>query len=637
MKRRFLFALFALMLVVCGAIRPVDAKIPVEHLGAFAALPILHEGRIKPLDSFARLHYRAVTGADGSRAEALEWLATLLFDPATAMGQKIFRLPHADWVHRLGLQPEKTEHYALEDLIAAFLRQQTEINRLLTSDPKKLTADGREILRFFATVDDARQYSGALSLILPITMKLPPKAYRDLDLPADQPLDVLQLLRLKPDITASLQQLLAAKGEDLARYTEEEQQTAELAYQLRLLESIGENNQLFRVLPSPWSEDKNWYAPWEMQRLSLMAPAIKPALQAWQNAAKAWREGQLQEWGQAVATLQNYALTARPQEVRPLALWLEITKNRYDPVLLSLALLSLWGILGLLRGAKGNKFVSVLDRSRLLALIGATVILGCGIAARMVILLRPPVSTLYESILFVGFASLVLGLLLARKRRDGTMIGAVIAILLLVASLAFGPDGDHLVMLTAVLNTNFWLATHVVCITLGYAAALVAGVMAHLILWRQGGATVPANNRDEGLRLTALVALLFTSVGTMLGGIWADQSWGRFWGWDPKENGALLIVLWLIWLLHSRLAGQLRAHAFAAGMSAIVIIVALAWFGVNLLGVGLHSYGFTDHAAWSLGIFCLMDLGLILYLWRRAILFGKLQKRAVTGCDLREN
>ena len=89
-------------------------------------------------------------------------------------------------------------------------------------------------------------------------------------------------------------------------------------------------------------------------------------------------------------------------------------------------------------------------------------------------------------------------------------------------------------------------------------------------------------------------------MGTVLGGIWADQSWGRFWGWDPKENGALLIVLWLIWVLHGRVSGQLKQLAVLAGLAYLSVIVALSWFGVNLLSVGLHAYGFTDSAAYGL-------------------------------------
>jgi cytochrome c biogenesis factor len=99
---------------------------------------------------------------------------------------------------------------------------------------------------------------------------------------------------------------------------------------------------------------------------------------------------------------------------------------------------------------------------------------------------------------------------------------------------------------------------------------------------------------------TLCFGLLFSFIGTVLGGIWADQSWGRFWGWDPKENGALLIVIWCIILLHARYWGNIRGFGVAQGAVFGAIVVSLAWFGVNLLNVGLHSYGFTTGAATKL-------------------------------------
>ena len=107
---------------------------------------------------------------------------------------------------------------------------------------------------------------------------------------------------------------------------------------------------------------------------------------------------------------------------------------------------------------------------------------------------------------------------------------------------------------------------------------------------------------------TALVALLFAVAGTILGGIWADQSWGRFWGWDPKENGALLLVLWLLLVLHGRVAKKIRAIGTATCLVVGNVVVAITWFGVNLLNVGLHSYGFTESIAVNLAAFCSIEL-----------------------------
>ncbi len=122
----------------------------------------------------------------------------------------------------------------------------------------------------------------------------------------------------------------------------------------------------------------------------------------------------------------------------------------------------------------------------------------------------------------------------------------------------------------------------------------------------------PEQTLFKNIHSAALLALFFAGIGTVLGGIWADQSWGRFWGWDPKENGALLIVLWLIWVLHGRISGQLKHQGTLYGLCFLSVILALSWFGVNLLGVGLHAYGFTDSATWSLGLFTIVEIAFIL-------------------------
>ena len=105
-----------------------------------------------------------------------------------------------------------------------------------------------------------------------------------------------------------------------------------------------------------------------------------------------------------------------------------------------------------------------------------------------------------------------------------------------------------------------------------------------------------------------LVALFFMLFGTILGGIWADQSWGRFWGWDPKENAALLIVMWQVLIIHLRTTGTIKSLEFALGMIISNIFLVFGWFGVNLLGEGLHSYGFTDSIATNIALFILFEL-----------------------------
>ena len=106
-------------------------------------------------------------------------------------------------------------------------------------------------------------------------------------------------------------------------------------------------------------------------------------------------------------------------------------------------------------------------------------------------------------------------------------------------------------------------------------------------------------------------ATLLSFVGTVLGGIWADQSWGRFWGWDPKENGALLIVIWNALILHARWGGMVKQRGMAVLAVLGNIVTAWSWFGTNLLGVGLHSYGFNKTLAALCTYWWVSQVGLI--------------------------
>lgn len=215
---------------------------------------------------------------------------------------------------------------------------------------------------------------------------------------------------------------------------------------------------------------------------------------------------------------------------------------------------------------------------------------------------RPPVTNLYSSAVFIGWAAVGLGLLL--ERFVGFGFGLLVSTISGIATLLVAKGletGDTMNVLQAVLDTNFWLATHVITITLGYSATFIA--MLFGILYIFAGLFTPAlRNAQLAKRLTGLIygttcfALLLSFVGTILGGIWADQSWGRFWGWDPKENGALLIVIWTALILHARWGGLVKARGLAVLATLGGMVTVWSWFGTNLLGAGLHSYGFMEGA-----------------------------------------
>jgi ABC-type transport system involved in cytochrome c biogenesis permease subunit len=178
----------------------------------------------------------------------------------------------------------------------------------------------------------------------------------------------------------------------------------------------------------------------------------------------------------------------------------------------------------------------------------------------------------------------------------------------------------------AVLDTQFWLATHVVCITLGYATTFIAGLIgARYIIQGVLSPSLPTAESKAMVRMIYGVlcfAIFFSFVGTVLGGLWADDSWGRFWGWDPKENGALIIVIWNALVLHARWDGMVKDRGLAVLSIGGIIAVAWSGFGVNQLNVGLHSYGFTSGVVIGVGITwavsaTLMVLGsLPKHLWR---------------------
>jgi len=166
-----------------------------------------------------------------------------------------------------------------------------------------------------------------------------------------------------------------------------------------------------------------------------------------------------------------------------------------------------------------------------------------------------------------------------------------------------------------VLDSNFWLGTHVVAVSTGYAATFLSGMLGLIYIFR--GVFTRSLDRATADSLARMVygivcfATLFSFVGTVLGGIWADQSWGRFWGWDPKENGALIIVLWNALILHARWGGMVRQRGLMCLAVFGNIVTSWSWFGTNMLGIGLHSYGFTEAAFWWLSAFVLSQLAVI--------------------------
>ena len=248
---------------------------------------------------------------------------------------------------------------------------------------------------------------------------------------------------------------------------------------------------------------------------------------------------------------------------------------------------------------------------------GAALYASIGITWRCILRDRPPVTSLYETVLFIATSAVIAMLIveLLNRKRIALAVAPVLGALGMM--LAFGYEAttkqDTVVKLQAVLDTNFWLLLHVICISIGYMGSLLTGALGHVyVLGKVTG--LQKNNSEFYRNLSRMIygtlafGLIFSVTGTILGGVWANDSWGRFWGWDPKENGALLIVLWQLAIIHGRLGGYIKSWGVAMGCVFLTPIVAFSWWHVNHLGIGLHSYGFTHGVIQTLTIFYIIEL-----------------------------
>ncbi len=590
--------IFLLVFIFCAA--PAHAR----DMDDFKAIPILHEGRVKPIDTFARAELKKIYGRQATRdQDAASWLAEVLFDPATAVNRPVFRIESVNLRHSLGLRERKDLSYSFAELVPGLKRTSPAVTALLKRGKALLTQDNKDLMRVH---DDALAYTAllrSLSLLLPLDVALPEK-YKSRDRAA---LSYLDLKKFEQALSKDVRALTSKKGENLSAYSADERATALLSFQLNLMSAAAAGNDVLKIIPPQWSEE-DWHAPWELLQSGEGSPQTAKLLGTWRDMGLAYINGNESQWDKTTkdASSPGWKIKA------------EVIQNTFPPVDISTGLYVVSFLAALLFIVFGK--MPLYAASFLSLGAGAAAQLS-GIVLRVILLDRPPVGTLYESLIFVSLIIVVLSFTIEKIARNGTGLlaggfsGAVIGLL----SYGFAGDGDTMEMLTAVLNTNFWLATHVLCITIGYGWCILTALFAHLCLINRAW---PIREADEEkslfiLHMLGVFSLLFTAIGTILGGIWADQSWGRFWGWDPKENGALLIVLWLVWLLHGKLGGQLGQTGFLAALAYLNVIVAISWIGVNLLGVGLHSYGFADGFYYGLVLFILFETALIAFLAHR--------------------
>lgn len=222
-----------------------------------------------------------------------------------------------------------------------------------------------------------------------------------------------------------------------------------------------------------------------------------------------------------------------------------------------------------------------------------------GFYLRCTIAGRPPVTNMYESIIWVSFGAMLFALILEGVYKGRSILMAATAvstICLIIADNTSSVLDPAINPLTPVLRSNFWLTIHVLTITMSYAVFMLTMGLGHVSLWKFGFHPEDRQGQralHQQLHKAVQIGVMLLAAGTILGGVWANYSWGRFWGWDPKEVWALIALLGYLSVLHGRFAGWLKDFGFSAGAVVAFCGVLMAWYGVNfVLGAGLHAYGF---------------------------------------------
>ena len=587
-----------------------SGELRVADLGSLQRVVVVEGGRPMPLDSYARFTLLRLSGRSSyDRRPAIEWLARVLFTPNETHDDDIFVVDNPEVIDAMGLPSRGRDRYSLSFLLPGLPELERLAEDVTAIGEDSRTIVEREILRLWNNVG---RYANLLSSFA--------FTYPHRDFQVDDAA-VAELLGLPGtgiysylDIALRRAELReAAMAAGVAHATSGAfSRTDELLLRLSQSLSAWQGNFVglpLAVIPVGGFGDVRWLSPWQalagQQTAALgveQRRALESELLALRDLQVAYLEGRDLRFALATRQFTDSVRRRTADELEVKNPALEILFNRTNPYLA--ARIAYGGGL-LLLALSFLGFKKWLYRASLLLLVLGLVPHTFGLVLRILITDRPPVTNLFETFVFVGWGAAVCGIAMEylRKHYLGVFSGLAGGFVFFLLSGKFAA-ADTMPVLQAVLDTNFWLSTHVTVITAGYMTCCVAGLLGHVymvqaILQQGGGSRMRVDDQRlahtyRTMFGTLALGLTFAFVGTMLGGIWADQSWGRFWGWDPKENGALLIVLWCAILIHARMGKMIGPFGLAAGSALLIIVVMMAWFGINLLGVGLHSYGFID-------------------------------------------
>ncbi len=231
-----------------------------------------------------------------------------------------------------------------------------------------------------------------------------------------------------------------------------------------------------------------------------------------------------------------------------------------------------------------------------IALTAVAFIFHTGILAlRMYVLQRPPVANMFETVLYVPWVAVAIALV-ARiwQRTPWALMAACFQACTLLILLELTQLHSGLEPVQPVLNSQFWLTIHVLMVVASYGVFILSGIMGHLyLLGRALGWQLPYSEIARGILNTLYIGVALLIPGTLLGGVWAAESWGRFWDWDPKESWAFISSCVYLGWIHAYTFRKIGDLGLAIGSIVGLWAISFTWYGVNyILGTGLHSYGF---------------------------------------------
>jgi ABC-type transport system involved in cytochrome c biogenesis permease subunit len=591
-----------------GDVRQIEGYTPwsKETLAIAETIPVQNGGRVKPLSSYAGFTMLGLHGArsmkvkdaDGKNVSLLPtaWMMDALFRPRLAIKEPTFRVDNSSVLEAIGVKPRgKRDRYSYEDISTGRekLYQLAKSYRDIKQEKRDTVQE--QILALDANVSEYEGLIGYFGfarngVVLHGTGK---------EGAADQHSNLSVVMQAAPQIREAATQA-GASGQQPDHHIQI------LMEQIQDAANFAKNGLV--LLPPSDPKVITWQSAGDVIWKTIVDPNANAALaisdiKALEQTARALGSSE-DAFRKELTTLRDDLATRAKARGEYKHIALEASFYRMNWFLNAMVLFIIGSICALAMWTMGqSKSGRVLSWITFGFTASGFVLCVIAIVQRCIIMNRPPVGNLYDTIIFIAPVVVLLSLIIEAmtRRRFALGIAPITGMLLIILSRRFelGDARDYMDPLIAVLKSNYWLTTHVITITLGYAAGLLSAFLAFVYLIVRGLRLLD-DDRDARRFFTRAVygmiclTLFLALVGTVLGGIWANDSWGRFWGWDPKENGALLIVLWTLAILHARLGGFIKEWGLHLAAVFTGAIVTFSWWHVNFLNTGLHSYGFTS-------------------------------------------